>query len=417
VQHFKLKYIPNKHQREFQSDITSRFLHLSTGFGGGKTYSLAQKLIQLSVLNKNMAGGLVVVDYSEFKKDILPEFQFILDANNIPYRFHQTEKWFLFPWSSGKLYVVTAEKPIRGQNWAYCGLNEVTLMPLVRYKEAIGRVRIKSAPCPMIVSSGTPEGHISEYYEYMIENPPRGFRIIYGSTDDNLHNLGDFYIDNLEASYDTKMLEAYRQGLWVNMSESLFYYSYDPTKNHDDTLQLNDYQSFHISMDFNVDPFCATIWGYDGYGLYGLDQIELKGKQGYSTVNMVDAMQARGFTPNNSIIYPDPAGKARSTKGLPDITVLRNAGYETRFRPAAPDFRKRQLNVNNLLDKGIIKFNSIKCTGIRKDFVGVEQDKITLEKLKDNPNLTHYSDGLDYMCDILYPFSGNAKGTLQTVIR
>jgi hypothetical protein len=251
----------------------------------------------------------------------------------------------------------------------------------------------------------------------MIENPPKGFRIIYGSTDDNLHNLGDFYIDNLEASYDVKMLEAYRRGLWVNMSESLFYYSYDPLKNHDDTLKLNDFTQFHISMDFNVDPFCATIWGYDGYSLAGLSEIELKGKQGYSTNNMVEAMQARGFYPHNTIIYPDPAGKARSTKGLPDITVLRNAGYETRFRPAAPDFRKRQLNVNNLLDKGMIKFNSLTCKGIRKDFVGVEQDKITLEKLKDNPNLTHYSDGLDYMCDILFPFSGNAKGTLQTTIR
>lgn len=417
MQQFKLKYSPNPHQRDFHSDLTSRFLHLSTGFGGGKTYSLAMKLIQLSMINKNMAGGLVVVDYPEFKKDILPEFEFILNENKIPYRFHQTEKWFKFPWSTGKLYVVSAEKPIRGQNWAFVGINEVTLIPLVRYKEAIGRVRIRGAKCPQIVSSGTPEGHISEYYDYMIENPPKGFRIIYGSTDDNLHNLGDFYIDNLENAYDVKMLEAYRRGLWVNMSESLFYYSYDPVKNHDDTLQLNEFSNFHISMDFNVDPFCATVWADDGFHILGLTQIELKGKQGYSTENMVTAMQSRGFMPHNSIIYPDPAGKARSTKGLPDITVLRNAGYETRFRPAAPDFRKRQLNVNNLLDKGVIKINSKECAGIRKDFVGVEQDKITLEKLKDNPNLTHFSDGLDYMCDILRPFSGNARGTTLLTIR
>ncbi len=417
MQHFKLKYVPNKHQIAFHNDDLSRFLHLSTGFGGGKTYSLAMKLLKLSILNKNMPGGLVVPDFPEFKKDILPEFEQILEANRIPYRFHQTEKWFKFPWSSAKLYVVSADKPIRGQNWAYAGINEVTLIKLERYKEVIGRVRIKGARCPQIVSSGTPEGHISEYYEYMIENPPKGFRIIYGSTDDNLDNLGEFYINNLEDAYDTKMIEAYRHGLWVNMSESLFYYSYNPVKNHDDTLSVNDYAQFSISMDFNVDPFCATIWGYDGYCINGLDQIELKGKEGYSTVNMVTAMQKRGFMPHNTIIYPDPAGKARSTKGLPDITVLRDAGYETRFRASAPDFRKRQLNVNNLLSKERIKFNSILCKGIKKDFVGVEQDKITLEKLKDNPNLTHFSDGLDYMCDILFPFSGNAKGTTLTTIR
>jgi hypothetical protein len=80
-----------------------------------------------------------------------------------------------------------------------------------------------------------------------------------------------------------------------------------------------------------------------------------------------------------------------------------------RVKNAAPRFRTRQLNVNNLLDKGRIKINPKRCPGIKRDFQGVEQDIITLEKSKKSPLLTHFSDGLDYMCDILFPFSGEHR--------
>lgn len=421
MQRYKIRYKQNRHQREFHKDLVSRFLHLSTGFGGGKTYGLVMKALQLSQLNAPYPGGLVCPDFQEFKKDVLPEMESILLRNKIPYKYHKTDHYFTFPWSQGKLYVVSADKPIRGPNWAYALINEVTLIPLLKYKEVIGRVRVKKARIPQVCSVGTPEGYASEYYDYFIESPPKlmqdKLRIIYGATDDNADNLHEFYLENLESAYDKKMIQTFRDGLWVNMTDNLFYYSFNPRINLDETIVREDWDQFHVSMDFNVDPFCATIWGYDGYSLSGIEQIELKGSEGYRTENMIQALVARGYRPNNTVIYPDPAGKARSTKGLPDVTILRNAGYEVRVKSAAPSFRSRQLNVNNLLDKGLIKFHPVKCKGLKKDFEAVEQNILTLEKMKDNPALTHFSDGLDYMCDILFPFSGNAKATTTTRIR
>lgn len=421
MQKYKIRYKKNKHQKEFHNDLISRFLHLSTGFGGGKTYALCMKAIQLSMLNAPHPGGLVVPDFQEFKKDVLPEFESILEKNGIPYKYHKTDHYFIFPWSKGKLYVASADKPIRGPNWAYALINEVTLIPLLKYKEVIGRVRVKRARFPQVASCGTPEGYASEYYEYFIENPPQlmqdKLKIIYGATDDNAQNLHEFYLENLESAYDKKMIQTFRDGLWVNMADNLFYYSYDPRKNHDTTITRNEWDQFHVSMDFNVDPFCATIWGYDGFSLNGIEEIHLKGAEGFRTENMITALKARGYLPHNTVIYPDPAGKARSTKGLPDVTILRNAGYEVRVKNVAPSFRTRQLNVNNLLDKGLIRFHPVRCKGLKKDFEAVEQNILTYEKMKDNPNLTHFSDGLDYMCDIIFPFSGNAKATTQTRIR
>jgi hypothetical protein len=88
---------------------------------------------------------------------------------------------------------------------------------------------------------------------------------------------------------------------------------------------------------------------------------------------------------------------------------MRNAGYEVRHKSKAPSYRQRQLNVNNLMEKSRIIFNPDLMPDVRKDWEAVEQDKITLEKRKDNPKLTHFSDGVDYLCDILFPFSGVHK--------
>lgn len=409
-------YEPVRHQKLFHEDLTSFLLHLSAGMGAGKTHSLIMKMFQLSAINHAYPGGLVCPDLKEFKKDVLPGIEDICDKNKIRFEHHKTENWLKFPWQTrGKVYVVSAEKKIRGPNWAYALINEVTLIDLVRYKEVIARVRIREAPIKQICSSGTPEGTASEYYDYFVENPPRGLRIIYGKTDDNLKNLDPNYISNLESSFDSKMLDAFRHGLWVNMSGNRFYYSYRPELNLDESIKPDPEAEYLCSMDFNVDPFCMTLWQTDGWSLYAVDQIELTGGEGYDTKKAAAALKSRGYHPHNTSIFPDPAGKARSTKGKPDLQILREAGFNKIFvRSRAPDMRRRQLNTNNLLEKGRVKINPKLAPGMRRDFEQVQVDPISMDKLKDNHKLTHFSDGFDYMCDILFPMSG-AKSESRTV--
>jgi hypothetical protein len=172
----KIKYTKNKHQREFHNDVTTRRLHLSTGFGGGKTFAVCQKTIQLSWLNRHIPGGMVQGTLADFKKDWLPLMEEILDENKVRYEYKQSGKYgpyFKFPWSNAPIYITSAENKIRGPNWGWATINELTLMKLVRYKEVMGRVRIKKAPFPQIASCGTPEGWANDYYGYLIEKPPR----------------------------------------------------------------------------------------------------------------------------------------------------------------------------------------------------------------------------------------------------
>lgn len=427
-----INYTPIAHQKEFHLDRKSRFLHLSTGFAGGKTFSLVMKTIDLHQLNAPYDIGLFAPTIADYKKDVLPTFIDILESNYIPYEYHQTDKWFRFPWSKGKIQVFSCENKIRGPNLAAASINEATLISFERYKEIIGRVRIKESRCPQIASSGTPEGIAHWAYDFFVDNPSSNKNIIYGSTRANAENLDPAYIQTLEQTYDQAMIDAYLEGLFVNMNSHRFYYSYNPSKNDDETIQRISGQEVYVSLDFNVAPMCATLWHYlpvtdqndnptrDSNGpimqLIGFGQIKIP--DGANTEHMCNALKANDCLPDHTTIFPDPAGRARSTKGKPDIEILRSQGfYKIKVKSVAPQFRKRQLNTNNLLDKALVKIHPKNCEGLKKDFIAVEQDTATFEKIKDNDQLTHYSDGFDYMADILFPLSGKKPESRTTKYR
>jgi len=425
----------NPHQTEYLNDVSSKFLHLSTGFGGGKSFAAVLKNLQLSRLNRNIPGGCVVPSIADFKKDLLPLFEEILEDNRIPYKYHKTDKWFRFPWSVGKLYVATAEKKIRGPNWGYATFNEVTLISHERFKEGIGRVRIKGAPNPQIASSGTPEGTGHWLHEVFIESPIKNSRIIYGDTRDNQENLSDDYIPTLLDSYDAIMLDAYLRGLFVNMKGNRFYYAYDAKQNEAPIEQIENAE-VHVSLDYNVSPMVATFWNIVNVSnSKGVPLLDVMGRpiqraqafdqividDGADVHHMSKAFFEYGLHPDTTTIYPDPAGKARNTAvegAKSNNTVLRECGWtRIRVKSSAPRMRARQLAVCNLMSKGLIKLNPVTCKALKKDCEAVEQDKATFEKLKSNPKLTHASDGMDYFIDIVFPLSGHKPDSRSTKYR
>lgn len=400
----KIKYKTHPAQKDFHNDLHSRFLHLSGAYSSGKTYSLCMKALKLRWINRMYNGGLTAPSYAELKKDVLPTFEEIFEKNNIKYKYHQTDKVFSFPWCKGKLFLFTAEKKIRGPNLSDMGINEATLISRERYLECIGRVRVKGAACPQIYSSGTPESFNNFMYELFVEKPMANSKIIYAKTMDNIENIDPAYINALKASYDKVTLEAYLNGQWVNMNKNQFYYSYSDA-NEDKSLEFDYKKIVSAALDFNVEHMTCTLWHYLGEkeGIRGFDEIYLENNA--STEQMGKALEARGYLPQNTIIYPDPAGGSRSTKGAPDHEILRRMGYEVKSRLSAPRMRERQLNMNNKLEKGWIKYNPDKMPKLRRDLLSVEQDPITLDKVKKDAKLTHASDGLDYLVDLLSPFT------------
>jgi hypothetical protein len=403
------------HQNDFDDDDESKILLLSSGFGGGKTYALIMKMLRLSYLNKDIPGGLLCPSMPEYKKDVLPLMEEILDDNRVKYFYHKTDKYFVFPWTKGKLYIFTAERKIRGPNLGYFGINEVGLIHYDRFKEALGRVRIKEAKHPQIVCVGTPEGKGVWTYEHFIENPRKGTRVIYGDTRKNPH-LSDTYIQMLEDNYDPIMLKAYLEGQFVNMNGHQFYYAFSREKNCDKKITQIKNAPVYVGMDFNVEPMAASLWNVIGKHHQQFGEIFLANNA--DTQQMCDALKARGCYPENTIIFPDPSGDSRSTKTYSDIQILRNNGFfDIRFKSRAPGFRQRQLCINNLMAKGLVKVNPDTCPMSVKDWEAVEQNVVDFSKVKTNPKLTHFSDGSDYLLDYLNPLSGTKPSVVTERIR
>jgi len=390
------------HQRDFHNDLHSRFLHISGGYGSGKTYSLCMKALKFRWINRQHNGGLTAPSYPDLKKDVLPTFEDIFERNNIPHSYHKTDKVFSFPWCKGKLYLFTAENKIRGPNLSDMGINEATLISRERYMECVGRVRVKGAACSQVYSSGTPEGLHNYMHELFVQKKMNNSRVIYAKTMDNIANLDQEYIAALKAAYDPVMLQAYMDGEWVNMNGNQFYYSYSTAANEDTSLKRDFKKVILAAMDFNVTHMTCTLWHLYPEGLRGFDEIYLP--RNADTSKMIEALKSRGYTPDITSIYPDPAGKAQRTSGKSDHQILREAGYNVEARLSAPRFRERQLNMNSKLATGWIKYNPDTMPKLKKDFLAVEQDPVTLGKDKDNEELTHASDGVDYLVDVVSPF-------------
>lgn len=399
----KLVYNKNPNQVEFHHDLVSKQLLLTSGFGGGKSYALCMKAMLLSYINRPYVGGLFAPSMPEYKKDLLPIMEEILIANGVNYTYHQTDKWFKFPWTTGKLLVFTCEKRVRGPNLAYACVNEPGLITHQRYKEIIGRVRLK-VKVGQINLAGTPEGRSNWLYEHFVKDG-KG-RVLYGHTRHNAKNLADDYEDNLRENYDSIMLEGYLEGKFVNLNGNMFYYAFTRDKNCDTTIKYNAQHPVEISADFNVDYMTSTFWQSDDKRAHAFGELVLPKNQ--DTNKMCLGWKARGFTPDKvACVYPDPAGNSRDTRGLlTDMTIIKKHGYMVKYKAKAPRLRTRQLAMNNMIDKGLLKLNPNTCPSLLRDFEDVEQDSADYTKIKTNPKLTHSSDGADLYIDLKFPISG-----------
>jgi len=406
---YKIRYekLPTQ-AKVFDDDITFTIMQ-SMGLGGGKTFNLCMKMLKLSRLNKGYAGGLLAPSYADFKKDVHPTFESILEDNKIPFKYHKTEKWYQFPWSKGKLWVFTAEKPIAGPNLAYCGINEFSLMSYDRVNEMLRRVRVKEAPFKQRIMAGTPEDTYGWLEEFVEQQEARGedkFRIHYGDTDENIH-IDENYGQELTALLDEQSLEIFKKGKIGRIGSDYYYYSFDRSKNVSTEAEYDPNLIIHVGLDFNVGNMCATFSHHIGDKQYVFDELHLQGDS--NTYTIADKLRTL-YPKHMMIITCDASGKNRSSSAradaLSDVKILQlpEYDYEVRYKRQNPRHKKRMLQMNGLLAHRKLIINP-KCKKLIRDLKGCKsKPDYTKDEGKDK-SFSHFTDGLDYVCDFEHPFT------------
>lgn len=407
-----IDYSPLSFQKRFH-ESTKPNVYLSGGYGCGKTYSLCMKLLQLANENKGLAGGLVCPTLKMFKRDVLPTLKEICMDNDILYHYHKTDYYFYFPDIEATVYVFHAEddgQSIRGPNLAFMCINEVTLISEDAYLAAIARVRDKRASFKQIAMSGTPE-QFNWAYEYFMFEPRQDTDLIYGETRKNVF-VSDDYVSMLERSYDENMLKQYVEGIPVNLTGKRAVYAFDRRKHTSSAIQQIRNAPVWVSLDFNVDPMSAVLWNplppTSQYELQAFDEIKLNSS---NTFEMADILKRKlAGRLDSVVIYPDPAGKARSTKtkGISDIEIVKEAGFkDIKMKPAIYSVRDCLNAVNNLFDKNKILISE-QCKNLIAD---LEQCKLkdNFEIDKKDPKRSHWLDGMKNMIDYEYPIRTGMK--------
>lgn len=440
-------------QKDCYDDNVTDIIMMAAGLGSGKTHYLCRKMLKLSALNAHMPGGLLVPTYADFRKDIMPEFQIILEdimglVENVHYTFHSQHKEYRFIWSKAPLYVFTGEKAIAGPNLAYCGINEFSLIKWERVNEMMRRVRLKSAKYKQKCLAGTPEdvhGWLDDFVdkqEALNETVPNAFRVVHSDTSDNIH-IDDNYRRFLESTLDEQSLKIFASGqIGVKVGSDYFYYSYDDKLNVTTEAVRRENLLIDCGLDFNVGKMAASFSHYlrghlnDGSAdeQHFFDEIYLTGDSNTYTMcreiickylpsegvrDMLTRLkedakrfdevwmshsesQRKGWLSIMTIIC-DASGKNRTAAAQEhlhsNVKILRHYGFSVTFKSANPRLRARQLLLNGLFSNKRIKINPC-CKRIRKDFKNTKQKHGSYEKDEGkNHELSHFSDGADYVID------------------
>lgn len=423
------------YQKEF-FECTDKFkVLLSTGFGGGKTYILIMKMFALMSANLGCAGGLLCPTYKMYKRDVAPTIKEICAANGIRYFENKADGYWLFPDAGATVWIFTSEndgEDIKGPNLAWFAINEVASCTRNAVKMAVGRVRLKKAKVLQVVMSGTPEGFNWTYEDY-IQQTPEDMKLIFGDSRLNKRNVHDVYFTNLENEYDELMQQQYIGGQYVNLVGKRCAWAFNRFKHTDngkDLIKKIPGLPVWVSLDFNVNPMAATLYNrvpnmrmWDGvryeHLLRGFAEVNLPGSDTWGACRAIKEYLAKdgyGNVVDEVVLYPDPAGRARSTKSnYTDFDILKQEGFsQLKFRSVISV--KDSLNaLNGFISKGHYVLNSKMCPQTVADLEQVTFKGNSFELDKSNHKRSHWLDGTKNMID--YEFAIKRESARSERIR
>ena len=228
LQMTKSNYFP--HQWEFlTSDKTIN--GLVAGMGSGKTWVFLKKTLYNLIKRKNGRGvsnGWIIYPTLSLAEELFVEpFIELLDEIGIKYKYNQSKHKFTTPAGNIKIYQLQKPQRIIGAELTYIGFDEFDIESWkncdIAFKKAIGRIRGTEEPEIYIVS--TPEGY-KYLYKIFVEDANDDRKLVKGKTTDNTY-LPEKYITLLETNYDDNLLQAYRDGEFINLQSGSTYYSFD----------------------------------------------------------------------------------------------------------------------------------------------------------------------------------------------
>lgn len=406
------------HQVELLNDTKTKILGLCSGFGGGKSWVAARKVVQLLTLNPGYDGIVTEPTIPLLVKIMYPELEKAFDEAGFRWKFNKQDKIYNVK-VKGKWTRVICESMenytrLIGINAAWIVADEFDTtrqdVAMAAYHKLLGRLRAGLVRQFVIVS--TPEGFRAMYQIFEMEKDSQK-RLIRAKTTDNIHLPADF-IDLLRSQYPANLIDAYLNGMFVNLTSGAVYKQFSRTDNTSkESVQEGD--TLIIGMDFNVTKMAAVVYvkrlmpSIDGTyrdTIHAVDEfVDM-----FDTPDMIREIEDR--YPDHSgrgliQIYPDSSGKSRKTTDASesDISLLESAGFDVIYDSVNPPVKDRLVAMNKMM---------CNARGERHYFVNIDKCPTLAKCLeqqvfndKGEPDKTagvdHMNDAAGYPIAHLYP--------------
>lgn len=341
--------------------LPHKFRGFVAGFGSGKTWVGSAGICKHVWEWPGINSGYFAPTYPQIRDIFFPTIEEVAFDWGLKVKTKESDKEVEF-YSGGRYRSTTIcrsmEKPqtIVGFKIGHALVDELDVLPVLKaqhaWRKIIARMRYNVPGLKNGVDvTTTPEGFKfvhQQFVKQLREKPHLAdlYGLVQASTYDNELNLPADYIPSLMESYPPQLIQAYLEGLFVNLTSGTVYHAYDRKLN-GCTDELKAAEPLHIGMDFNVGKMSA-ITHVKREGLpRAVDEIT----KGYDTPDMIQKIKERywRFDGNTYLktceitIYPDASGDSRKSvnASTTDLALLKQAGFQVKAPAANPPVKDR----------------------------------------------------------------------------
>lgn len=416
-----------------EDDVRYAVVCASRGFG--KSYLAAtaamlavQELMELpdDVPNKNVA--IIAPTYSQAVDIYYPLLAYQLGLEEFAEKASKAAGTFWFPGNVQlKIWSYEASERMRGTGQYFVVADEVcswkgagstlkeswesVIQPCIatRWSEKNSASWGAHAGRALIIS--TPMGYDYFYEMYNRQDSDSQWKSYHYTYEDSPF-LDDAEIERIKLTLDPLKFAREYTASFEDSGNTVFYTFNRKEHISKDMPNFEDGEDVHVAIDFNVGIMASVIFALRGNQIHILDEM-----QGHPDTETLARTLADKYKGHRLISYPDPSGKARKSSaavGRTDFSILQSEGIQTRAHSKAPPIvdsvaaiNKKFKNANGDIDMYIHPrcVNTIKSLE-RTAWVESNPDTATICKKE---GVEHWTDGLRYAVEYLFPVRGGTK--------
>ena len=402
-----IAYEPLHSQERFHR-ISKRFKGFSGPIGSGKSQALCHEAIRMAYRNPGCMGLIGAPTYPMLRDATQRALLAVLDANEIPYRWHRSEGYLELEQCRSRVLLRSLDEyeRLRGTNLAWFGVDELTYCKEQAWLRLEGRLRDPKAKHPGGFAVWTPKGP-DWVYRRFVATPGEDYECVLAKPQENKHilNVDPKFYERLRSTYSEAFYRQEVLGEYV-LANGLQVYTAFKHDLHVKPLSFSPLLPILWTLDFNVGQFCTLLCQRVEDSLHVVRELVL---QRATTQEMaVDMNALYGQRGHSLVIYGDASGNAAQTNGpsnykqlLAELGSKNWKSVHLRVPRKNPAVRERIHLVNCYLQsesKEVRVYIDPSCRWLIADLEKVQyyEDGVRVDKESDSKR-THASDALGYL--------------------